>query len=65
MIILSCGHEDDQSGTHETIHIKDHTKEGVRCVRIGVYCLSCVKRYMARGDVIVSDDEEKEWLNEK
>lgn len=62
MIILTCGHtvEDFDDVVHASI--KGWTREHTPCVDYVTYCVACWSEALQRGDVLLSHDEEMEWL---
>ena len=65
MIILTCGHTvEDFDGTVNA-SIKGWTTENTPCVEHVMYCVECWSQALDRGDVLLSLDEEVEWLEQE
>ena len=62
MIILSCGHREDDLEKHYNIMSKEWTEQGKKAVGYKTVCLSCYKEYEKQSLILYSDKEAMEWL---
>lgn len=63
MIILSCGHREDNFDRHYNIMSKEWTRENKRAVGYKTVCLHCFKMYEKENLMLHSDEEADRWLS--
>jgi hypothetical protein len=62
MIILSCGHREDDFDNHYSIMTKEWTRENRRAVGYKTVCYGCAKLYEVAGELLQTDEEALQWL---
>lgn len=65
MITLTCGHQIHDIDEAVNANIKGWTREHTPCVDYVIYCVECWSKALDRGDVLLSHDEEIEWLEQE
>jgi len=65
MIILTCGHTVEDFDGMVNANIKGWTRENTPCVEYVSYCVICWSEALDRGDVLLSHDEEVEWMEQE
>lgn len=63
MIILSCGHREDDFERHYNIMTKEWTRENTKAVAYKCVCFSCFRLYEKQGELIYTDKDAMEWLS--
>lgn len=62
MIILSCGHREDDFDQHFNIMTKEWTRENKRAVGYKTVCYPCVQMYAKEKELLYTDEEALQWL---
>jgi hypothetical protein len=65
MIILSCGHREDDFDKHKNVMIKEWTinEDGwMKAVAYKCVCLHCFLEYEKDGLILYTDEEAMEWI---
>ncbi len=62
MMILSCGHREDDMTRHYNVMTKEWTRENTKAVAYKCVCLHCFKLYENEKSLIRTDDEAYRWL---
>ncbi len=62
MIILSCGHREDDFDHHYSIMTKEWSRENTKAVGYKTVCHTCVKMYEKLGELLYTDEEAMQWL---
>ena len=66
MVILSCGHREDDFDKHHSIATKDWTigEDGwQKSICYQTVCETCYKEHQVEGSILESEAEEIQWLN--
>lgn len=65
-IIASCGHKLTKVEGHGvSCRTRDYTREGKRAIGYGSYCFACYKELVLNDEVLLTEEAEEEWMNER
>lgn len=62
MITLTCGHTVEDFDEAVNANIKGWTREHTPCVDYVTYCVECWSEALQDGDVLLSHNDEMEWV---
>ncbi len=62
MIILSCGHREDDFDKHHSVMTKEWSRDNTKAVGYKTVCFSCFKQYEKDGELLYNDSEALHWL---
>jgi hypothetical protein len=62
MVILSCGHREDDFDKHYSVMTKEWSRENTKAVGYKTICLSCYVAYQQEDYLLQTDDEAMHWL---
>ena len=61
-IILSCGHKVDDMDDAINVVTKEWARDSERAVGYSTVCKNCYYEYEANGDLLLSEQDELNWL---
>jgi hypothetical protein len=65
MVILSCGHREDDFDKHYTVSLKEWTigEDGwQKAISYQSICFDCYRKYTEEGLILENDEKAQEWL---
>lgn len=64
MIILSCGHREDDFDKHHHVTVKSWSREWTKALAYKTVCQACRDEYAARGELFEDEKDATHWLTD-
>lgn len=64
MIILSCGHREDDFDKHYHVIVKSCTREWTKALAYRSVCKACHDEYAAHGEIFDNEKDAMIWLTD-